>query len=93
MFSYFLDFKTIYATLGLLEIKIESWLVFWTNVQQLLSCLKQETLKGKFVKTWIAQRVICDTCKLFPKHLQLVIDAKGGHTEWYFLHFFPIIFL
>ena len=42
-----------------------------------------EALKVKLQKEWakVPQKVICDTCKAFPKRLQLVIDADGGHIK------------
>ena len=45
-----------------------------------------EALKVKLRKKWvkISQEVIRDSCKAFSKRLQLVIDADGGHIEWYF---------
>ena len=42
-----------------------------------------EALKVKLQKEWakVLQKVIRDTCKAFPKRLQLVIAADGGHIE------------
>ena len=47
----------------------------------IVELFKAGNSKRKFVQTWIAHCVIRDTCKSFPKRLQLVINAKGGHIE------------
>ena len=64
---------------------------FWDQVipwENILTVHHQslETLTVKLKKEWAKtpHKVIRDSCKAFSKHLQLVINADGGHIELYF---------
>ena len=42
-----------------------------------------EALKTKLWKEWskLQQDVMCDSCRSFSRHLQLIIDSNGKHIE------------
>ena len=61
----------------------------WSYLECKVSTVHHQSLEGikiKLRKEWakILQKVSCDSCKVFSKRLQLVIDADGGHIESYF---------
>lgn len=58
----------------------------WSYLESKVSDTHHKSLEARKVKLqeeWakFPQKVIRDTCKAFPKCLQLVIDADGGHIE------------